>query len=115
VGAGLQSIRVLLSLVTRRCNAQLSRHLHHALVAHGSAFRPFPEPHRSTIVSIPVADTEAVMARLRAANVVAAVRAGRVRLSLHFYNLEEELDRVAELIGAVDHRTHQSPAHIGAR
>jgi cysteine desulfurase/selenocysteine lyase len=81
-------------------NAQLSRHLHDALVAHGTAFRPFPEPHRSTIVSIPVADTEAVMARLRAANVVAAVRAGRVRLSLRFYNREEELDRVAELIGS---------------
>jgi cysteine desulfurase / selenocysteine lyase len=27
------------------------------------------------------------------------VRAGRVRLALHFYNQEEELDRVAELIG----------------
>ena len=39
------------------------------------------------------------MARLEAANVVAAVRAGRVRLSAHFYNLEEEIDRVAELIG----------------
>ncbi len=39
------------------------------------------------------------MSRLRTANVVASVRAGRVRLSLHFYNLEEEIDRVAELIG----------------
>ncbi len=80
-------------------NAQLSRRLHDALGAHCPAFRPFPERHRSTIVSIPVRDTEAVMARLEAANVVAAVRAGRVRLSAHFYNLEEEIDRVAELIG----------------
>jgi hypothetical protein len=31
--------------------------------------------------------------------VVASVRAGRVRLSLHFNNLEEEADRVAELLG----------------
>lgn len=80
-------------------NAQLSRRLHDALAAHASAFRPFPPQRRSTIVSVPVADTDAVMARLRAANVVASVRAGRVRLALHFYNLEEELDRVAELIG----------------
>jgi selenocysteine lyase/cysteine desulfurase len=79
-------------------NAELSRRLHDALVAHGSAVRPFPERHRSTIVSVPVDDPEAVMARLRTANVVASVRAGRVRLSVHFYNLEEEVDRVAELM-----------------
>ena len=36
---------------------------------------------------------------LRGANVVAAVRGGYVRLSVHFYNREQEIDRVAELIG----------------
>jgi selenocysteine lyase/cysteine desulfurase len=45
-----------------------------------------------------VQDTEAVIARLRDAGVVAAVRAGRVRLSVHFYNLEEEIDRAAGLL-----------------
>ena len=49
--------------------------------------------------AVPVDDTEAVMTRLRAANVVASVRAGRMRLSAHFYNLEEEIDRVAALMG----------------
>lgn len=81
-------------------NAQLSRRLHDALAAHCPAVRPFAQPHRSMIVSVPVANTEAVMTRLRAANVVASVRAGRVRLSVHFYNLEEEIDHVAELIGS---------------
>lgn len=81
-------------------NAQLSLRLHDALVAHRSAFQPFPPGHRSTIVSVPVDDTEAAMRRLRTANVVASVRAGRVRLSVHFYNLEEEIDRVAELLGS---------------
>ena len=38
------------------------------------------------------------MARLRQANVVASVREGRIRLAIHFYNLEEELVRAAELI-----------------
>jgi selenocysteine lyase/cysteine desulfurase len=79
-------------------NARLSRHLHEALTARG-VIRPFPERHRSTIVSVPVADAAAVMARLRAANVMVSVRAGRIRLSVHFYNLEDEIDRVAELIG----------------
>ena len=80
-------------------NAGLMRRLQEALAAEGSGFRPFTEQHRSTIVSVPVADTEAVMARLRKANVVASVREGRVRLAVHFYNLEEEVDRVAGLIG----------------
>jgi selenocysteine lyase/cysteine desulfurase len=80
-------------------NARLSRRLHEALYANVSAFVPFPEQRRSTIVSIPVNDTDAVMTRLRDANVIASVRAGRVRLALHFYNLEDELDQVAELIG----------------
>lgn len=79
-------------------NAQLSRRLHDALGAQCAGLRPLPEAHRSMIVSVPVEDTDAVMTRLRAANVVASVRAGRVRLSAHFYNLEEEIDRVAELI-----------------
>jgi selenocysteine lyase/cysteine desulfurase len=79
-------------------NAALALRLHEALLAHGSSFRPFPPGHRSTIVSVPVADTEGAMARLRSANVVASVRAGRVRLSLQFYNREEEIDRVAELV-----------------
>lgn len=79
-------------------NAQLSRRLHDAVAAHHSRFRPFPAAHRSTIVSVPVADADAAMARLRAASVVASVRAGRVRLSVHFYNLDEEIDRAAELL-----------------
>ncbi|WP_314193348.1 hypothetical protein [uncultured Arthrobacter sp.] len=58
----------------------------------------FPARHRSSIVSVPVDDPDAVMARLREANVVVSVRAGRIRLATHFYNCEEELDRVAGLI-----------------
>ncbi len=80
-------------------NAALSQRLHDALAANGSALRHSRSANRSTIVSVPVDDTEAVMARLRSANVVASVRAGRVRLSVHFYNLEDEIDRAAELIG----------------
>jgi len=45
-----------------------------------------------------VADSEAAMARLKAAGVVASLRAGRIRLSAHFYNLDEEIDRAAEIL-----------------
>jgi cysteine desulfurase/selenocysteine lyase len=57
-----------------------------------------PERHRSTIVSIPVADTRNALMRLREAGVVASPRAGRIRLSVHFYNLEEEIDRAAAIV-----------------
>ena len=80
-------------------NARLALYLQDALTAQGISFRPFKDENRSTIVSIPVSDTDAVLARFRQANVLASVRAGRIRLAVHFYNLEEELDRVAELIG----------------
>jgi cysteine desulfurase/selenocysteine lyase len=80
-------------------NAQLAVRLQDALAAEGSAFRPFPDLHRSTIFSVSVRDTDTVMTRFRRDNVVASVRAGKIRLAVHFYNLEEELDRVAELIG----------------
>jgi cysteine desulfurase / selenocysteine lyase len=79
-------------------NAQLSRRLHEALVERRIGIRPFPEVHRSTIVSVPVKDPAATMARLHAAGVVAAAPLGRVRLSVHLYNLDEEIDRVAELL-----------------
>jgi selenocysteine lyase/cysteine desulfurase len=80
-------------------NARLALRLQEALAAEGSDFQPFTAQHRSTIVSVAVRDTEAVVARFRQANVVASVREGRIRLAVHFYNLDEELDRVAELIG----------------
>lgn len=80
-------------------NARLVLRLQDALTAEGADFRPFPGKNRSTIVAVPVRDTEAVLARFRRSNVVASVRAGRIRLSVHVYNSEEELDRVAEMIG----------------
>jgi selenocysteine lyase/cysteine desulfurase len=79
-------------------NARLARRLHDAVAAHYPGFRPFPEAHRSTILSVPVADAGATMARFRGAGVVASVRAGRVRLSVHFYNLDDEIDRAAKLL-----------------
>jgi cysteine desulfurase/selenocysteine lyase len=79
-------------------NAALSRRLHAALAERGVGIRPFAEAHRSTIVTVPADDLPATMARLGAAGVVAAAPAGRIRLSVHLYNLEEEIDRVAEVL-----------------
>jgi selenocysteine lyase/cysteine desulfurase len=82
-------------------NAALSQRLHNALVAHGWGARLFDDGERSTIFSIPVSDADRAMIALRDAGVVASVRSGRVRLATHFYNREEEIDRVVELLSAV--------------
>jgi selenocysteine lyase/cysteine desulfurase len=79
-------------------NARLSERLFEGLTASRPGIKLFTPAHRSTIVSMAVDDVDIVMARLRAAGVVASARAGRVRLSVHFYNREEEIDRVAELL-----------------
>ena len=60
--------------------------------------RPFQERHRSTIVSVPVRDAGTAMTRLRSASVVASARADRIRLSAHFYNRDEEIDRAVDLL-----------------
>lgn len=79
-------------------NALLSRRLHEALLSYRPSMQFFPEQYRSTIVSVPVADSGTAVARLRDAGVIASARAGRVRLALHFYNREEDIDRAAQLV-----------------
>ena len=79
-------------------NKKLSDDLHNKLLEHNTAFKPFATGNRSTILSVPVEDPERVMTLLRDSNIVASLRAGRIRFSLHFYNTEEEIDRVVDLI-----------------
>jgi selenocysteine lyase/cysteine desulfurase len=56
---------------------------------------------RSGVVSFrPWGDPADVLARARAEKIVVAVRAGVVRVSPHFYNTEEEIDRLLGLMDA---------------
>ena len=79
-------------------NLHLTRHLNERLMEAGLKWTPFAPDNRSPIVSVPVNDPDGVMDRLRAAKVVASLRAGAVRLSIHFYNLEAEIDRVIDIL-----------------
>jgi selenocysteine lyase/cysteine desulfurase len=55
---------------------------------------------RSGIVSLVVpGDLRALVRRLKSEGVAVAHRAGRLRVSPHFYNTPEELDRLIDLIG----------------
>jgi selenocysteine lyase/cysteine desulfurase len=53
--------------------------------------------HDSAIVSIPIADAAD---RLQRAGIRASVRAGAVRVGLHLYNTEDDLDRLLDALGA---------------
>jgi selenocysteine lyase/cysteine desulfurase len=85
------------ALLTR--NARLAAFLQDALASEGLSFYPLSAENRSTIFSVRTDDTQAVLEKFRQSNVIASVRSGRIRLAVHFYNLEEELGRVAELVG----------------
>ncbi len=54
---------------------------------------------RSGIVLIGVADPEGQYERLMAANVVTSLRGAGLRVSPHFYNTEEDVLRVGEVLG----------------
>jgi selenocysteine lyase/cysteine desulfurase/molybdopterin-guanine dinucleotide biosynthesis protein A len=52
----------------------------------------------STLVAIPVADPPAALAALSAARVKTSVRGGSVRLSVHLWNDDADIDRALEII-----------------
>ena len=55
------------------------------------------EPSNSAMVSLPI--DEATAQRLRDAGVVAAMRAGRLRVGFHLHNTTDDVDAVATLLG----------------
>jgi cysteine desulfurase / selenocysteine lyase len=79
-------------------NRMLADRLYGALAECGLLPDPFPPAHRSTIVSVRVPNSEAAAASLRAGGVIAGARGGQVRLSVHFYNTEAEIDRAVRLL-----------------
>ncbi|MBB5696524.1 aminotransferase class V-fold PLP-dependent enzyme [Muricoccus pecuniae] len=79
-------------------NLGLAALMRQSLLERGVPFLDHGAEHGSTIFAC--APRGALVAeRLREAGVVAAVRAGRVRLSLHLYNTPEQVRGVAALLG----------------
>ena len=58
---------------------------------------PDPE-HRAGIVAVAPRDPVAASERLTEAGVIHSLREGAIRLSPHFYNTEEEIDRALRLM-----------------
>jgi selenocysteine lyase/cysteine desulfurase len=62
-----------------------------------------PAENRSTIVSVPLGDLEPaqVVGVLAGQRVIGSARDGALRLSVHLYNHEDDIDRLVAALGAV--------------
>jgi len=84
-------------------NRELTETLRNSLAGIGWDPVDLPEASRSTIVSVPLGNTDPrhILAVLEQHRVAAAVRDGNLRLSVHFYNCERDIERVTEALALV--------------
>ncbi len=79
----------------RERNAALTERLVNGARAAGLRLRMAPEPEqRSAIVMVAIEDPAAAVAHMARRHIVVDSRPGHVRVSPHFYNTEDEIDRV---------------------
>lgn len=105
LGAAVELLLEIGPDVIERRVLDLSRRLAEGLAGEGCEIvEPWPrtEDESSGIVSFrkPKMSAEAVLGDLLAAHVIARTHRDFVRLSPHFYNTEEEVDRVVEVLAA---------------
>ncbi len=83
-------------------NRELTAKLRAALASAGWDTVDLPEPNQSTIVSVPLGDREPglLLSTLSDQGIVCAARDGNLRLSVHFYNHEDDIDRLATALAA---------------
>ena len=83
-----------------RRNRELSDLLRAALTEIGWIPVTIPATHRSTIVSVPLQHREpaALLLELKHRGVICAARDGHLRLALHFYNHEDDINQVAQAL-----------------
>jgi cysteine desulfurase / selenocysteine lyase len=82
-------------------NHQLTTTLRATLADAGCAPFDLPEGNRSTIVTIPLGDDELsrVVSVLSERGIIVAARDGNLRISIHFYNHEDDIHRLATSLG----------------
>jgi selenocysteine lyase/cysteine desulfurase len=81
-------------------NGELAEALRASLVAVNRPPVELAEANQSTIVSVPLGDADPTetLAALRALGIVASARDGNLRLAVHFYNHEDDIERVTEAL-----------------
>ena len=86
-----------------RRNRELAGTLRAALADIGWTPIDLPEANRSCIVSVPLrdADPALLLAELKRRGVVCSARDGNLRLSVHLYNHEDDIERVASALSGL--------------
>jgi selenocysteine lyase/cysteine desulfurase len=82
-------------------NRELAGRLRTALTDVGWDPLELPERNRSTIVSVPIrgADPARLVGALSERGVVCSARDGNLRVAIHFYNHEDDIERLSTLLG----------------
>ena len=77
-------------------NRELAALLRASLAEAGWTPVDLPETNRSCIVSVPLGDAEPapLLAELKQRGVIAVARDGNLRLAVHFYNHEDDIDQL---------------------
>ena len=83
-------------------NRELTAKLRAALANAGWNPVDLPEPNQSTIVSVPLGGCEPsrLLSTLSGQGIVCAERDGNLRLSIHFYNHEDDIDRLVTALAS---------------
>jgi selenocysteine lyase/cysteine desulfurase len=95
--ASMQALEGLGFEKVHQHNQSLARAMRKALLAHSIPFADHGIERGSTIFATAPSSPD-VAEKLKNAGVVAAMRSGRIRLSLHVYNTEAHVDHVAALL-----------------
>ena len=84
-------------------NRELAGLLREALADAGWPPVELPEANRSSIVSVPLGGAEParLLARLQDRGVVGSARDGNLRLAIHFYNHEEDIERLVRALADI--------------
>jgi selenocysteine lyase/cysteine desulfurase len=84
-------------------NRELAAKLRDALTSAGWNPVGLPEPNQSTIVSVPIGGREParLLGALSDQGIVCAERDGHLRLSIHFYNHEDDIDRLVTALATI--------------
>jgi selenocysteine lyase/cysteine desulfurase len=88
-------------------NAELATKLREALARAGWPPVELPAANHSTIVAVPLdgADPGELLAELKERHITCSARDGNLRFAVHFYNHEDDIDRVSEAL--LDARKHR--------
>jgi selenocysteine lyase/cysteine desulfurase len=81
-------------------NSQLADLLRTALAEIGRKPIDLPVANRSTIVSVPLGDAEpaGLMAKLKQQGIICSARDGNLRLAIHFYNHEDDINQITSAL-----------------